>query len=65
MFHAVDAGVVNKVDLLPHLDFDVAALHANIRAVNPTARVVHVSAKTGEGVDEWCEWLLSTRTAGR
>jgi hydrogenase nickel incorporation protein HypB len=59
MFHACDVVVVNKVDLLPHLDFDVDRLVANVRAVNPTARLIHVSARTGEGVDEWCEWLVA------
>ncbi len=63
MFHAVDVVVVNKIDLLPHLDFDVEALQANIRAVNPTARTIHLSATTGEGVDEWCDWLIETQKA--
>jgi hypothetical protein len=34
---------------------------ANVRAVNPTARLIHLSARTGEGVDEWCDWLLGVR----
>jgi len=65
MFHAVDVVVVNKIDLLPHLDFDVEALQANIRAVNPTARTIHLSATTGEGVDEWCDWLVEAQKASR
>jgi len=65
MFHAVDVVVVNKIDLLPHLDFDVEALQANIRAVNPTARTIHLSATTGEGVDEWCNWLVEAQKASR
>ncbi|MDQ3312428.1 MAG: hypothetical protein M3501_09175 [Actinomycetota bacterium] len=36
---------------------------ANIRAVNPTARTIHLSATTGEGVDEWCDWLIETQKA--
>ncbi len=65
MFHAVDVVVVNKIDLLPHLDFDVESLQANIRAVNPTARTIHLSATTGEGVDEWCDWLVEAQKASR
>ena len=61
MFRAVDVVVVNKVDLLPHLDVDVDALLANVRAVNPEARVILTSATTGEGVDEWCDWLRGVR----
>jgi hydrogenase nickel incorporation protein HypB len=58
MFHACDVVVINKIDLLPHLDFDLDRFVANVRTVNPTARVIHVSARTGEGLDEWCDWLV-------
>ncbi len=64
MFRAVDAVVVNKVDLLPHLDFDLDAFLANLRKVNPTAEVIQVSARTGAGVEQWCRWLL-VQGAGR
>ncbi len=57
MFRAVDVVVVNKVDLLPHLDFDMDLFLSNLRAVNPRARVITASARTGEGVDEWCAWV--------
>jgi len=57
MFRAADVVVVNKVDLLPYLDFDLDQFLANLHAVNPTARVIRASAKTGEGIDEWCDWL--------
>ena len=57
MFRAVDVVVVNKVDLLPYLDVDVERFRQNLRDVNPRARVIMTSAKTGEGVDEWCAWL--------
>ncbi|HMQ24720.1 MAG TPA: hydrogenase nickel incorporation protein HypB [Acidimicrobiales bacterium] len=59
MFRAVDVVVVNKVDLLPHLDLDLDALLGHLAAVNPAARVILASARTGEGLDEWCDWLLS------
>jgi hydrogenase nickel incorporation protein HypB len=59
MFRACELVVVNKIDLLPHLDFDLERLLANIDIVNPSARVILTSAKTGAGVDEWREWLTS------
>jgi hydrogenase nickel incorporation protein HypB len=58
MFRAVDVVVVNKVDLLPYLDFDLDLFLANLKAVNPAATVIRVSARTGEGVSDWCSWLL-------
>ena len=61
MFRACDVIVVNKIDLLPHLDFDLDRFVDNLRAVNPTARLLFVSARTGEGVDDWCDWLLELR----
>ena len=57
MFRSVDVVVVNKTDLLPHLDFDLDAFLANVRAVNPTARVILTSAKAGDGLDEWFSWI--------
>ena len=61
MFHACDVVVVNKIDLLPHLDVDLDRFVANVRAVNPTARLIHLSARTGEGLGEWCDWLLEVQ----
>jgi hydrogenase nickel incorporation protein HypB len=57
MFRACELVVVNKIDLLPHLDFELDRLLANVDAVNPEARVMQTSARTGDGVDEWGEWL--------
>ena len=62
MFRAAEVVVVNKIDLLPHLDFDMDAFLANLRDVNPNARVIHTSARTGEGVDEWSAWLAAHTT---
>ena len=58
MFRAADVVVVNKVDLLPHLDFDLDVFLSHLAAVNPKAQVIMASARTGEGVGEWCEWLV-------
>ncbi len=60
MFRASDVVVVNKIDLLPHLDFDLDAFLANLNAVNPSAEIILASARTGEGVAEWCDWLTRT-----
>src|SRR4051812_43310962 len=62
MFRACELVIVNKVDLLPHLDLDVDRLLANIEAVNPGARTMLVSAKTGEGVSEFSGWLAGAAT---
>ena len=57
MFRSADLVLVNKVDLLEHLDFDLEQFLDNLDAVNPGVRRVLTSARTGRGVDEWCEWL--------
>jgi hydrogenase nickel incorporation protein HypB len=62
MFRACDVVVVNKIDLLPHLDFDLDQFLDNVQAVNPAARIIQVSARTGAGVMDWCAWLLATRS---
>ena len=58
MFAAADILLLNKVDLLRHLDFDVDACIAYARRVNPAIRVLQVSARSGEGMDAWIDWLL-------
>jgi hydrogenase nickel incorporation protein HypB len=59
MFRSADVVAVNKVDLLPYLDVDMARFEANLRDVHPGVRMILTSAKTGEGVDELCDWLAS------
>jgi hydrogenase nickel incorporation protein HypB len=63
MFRAADVVVVNKIDLLPHLDVDLDQFLANLHSVNPHAQVIRASARTGEGVDEWCAWLNGLRAS--
>lgn len=57
MFRSADLVLVNKVDLLPHLHFDLEKFLRNLDAVNPGVERIMTSAATGEGVDEWCSWL--------
>jgi hydrogenase nickel incorporation protein HypB len=58
MFRACDLVIVNKLDLLPHLDIDVDRFVANIEAVNPRAERMLMSARTGDGVEAFREWLV-------
>ena len=62
MIPAVDVVVINKLDLLPHLDVDLDRLVDNLQGVNPHAKTILASARTGSGVDEWCRWLTSNET---
>jgi hydrogenase nickel incorporation protein HypB len=57
MFRAADLVVINKVDLLPHLDYDLASFRANLEAVNPGVVTIDASARTGQGVAAFCDWL--------
>jgi len=59
MFRACELVIINKIDLLPHLDYDIDRLEANIAQVNPGATTMRVSARTGEGVDTFRQWLMS------
>jgi hydrogenase nickel incorporation protein HypB len=59
MFRACELVVVNKLDLLPHLDFDLDRFLANLDAVHPGVKHMLVSARTGEGIDAWREWLAA------
>jgi hydrogenase nickel incorporation protein HypB len=57
MFAAADLVVINKLDLLPYVDFDVDACRLHIASVNPAAEVVTVSATRGDSLTEWYGWL--------
>jgi len=61
MFHAADLMLLNKMDLLPHLDFDVDKCIEYARRVNPGIKVIQVSATTGIGMETWCQWINATR----
>ena len=57
MFQVCDVVLVNKMDVAPYFDFNLDRLRANVARRNPRARVIPISAKTGEGMDDWYEWL--------
>jgi hydrogenase nickel incorporation protein HypB len=63
MFRACELVIVNKVDLLPHIEFDLSKLLYNIDQVHPDVSVLQMSARTGEGVEAFGEWLA--RVASR
>jgi hydrogenase nickel incorporation protein HypB len=57
MFRAVDVVLLNKTDLVPYLDVDIDSYVAQVRAVNPTAAILPISARTGVGMADWFGWL--------
>ena len=57
MFRVCDVALLNKIDLIPHLDFDREAVIANIRAIDQSMPIFEVSARSGEGFAPWLEWL--------
>lgn len=62
MFRACELVIVNKIDLLPHLDFDLDKLLYNIDVVHPDVERIVLSARTGEGIEAWRDWLLRIAT---
>jgi hydrogenase nickel incorporation protein HypB len=57
MFAAADVVVMNKIDLLPYVDFDLDACAERARSIQPGVDIIAVSARTGTGIDAWYEWL--------
>ncbi|MEW5965820.1 MAG: hydrogenase nickel incorporation protein HypB [Pseudomonadota bacterium] len=65
MFAAAQLMILNKIDLLPHVRFDVARCIALARQVNPNIEILQLSATTGEGMEAWLAWLLAGPGAAR
>lgn len=57
MFSVCDVLLINKVDVLPYFDFDVEACRERVKKLNPNIKIIPVSSRTGEGMDEWYDWL--------
>ncbi len=65
MFAAADLALINKADLLPHLDVDMDRIVANARRINPKLDIIRISARTGEGMQEWLDWIRAAQAAMR
>ena len=59
IFQVCDALIINKIDVMPYFDFDMDKVKEFAHMRNPKLKIFPISAKTGEGVEEWCEWLSS------
>lgn len=59
MFEVCDVVLINKVDVLPYFDFDIEKCKENIHYRNKNAKVFEICAKSGEGIDPWCDYLLT------
>jgi hydrogenase nickel incorporation protein HypB len=60
MFAVAQVMVINKLDLLPYVDYDIEKVRREALAINPYLRIFEVSCRTGAGLDAWCDWLLTT-----
>jgi len=59
IFADADAVIINKLDLLPYLDFDILAFRHTAEGLNPKVKFFELSCKTGMGIENWCFWLLN------
>lgn len=59
MFSIVDVLLINKIDAISIFDFDFKAVEERVKKLNPNIKVIPISAKTGEGIDQWANWLRS------
>ncbi len=57
MFSIADVVLINKIDMLPYFDFDLEAVRQEAVKLNPNVKVIPISARTGQGIDEWTDWL--------
>jgi len=57
MFSIVDVLLINKIDTVSMFDFDFKAVEERVKKLNPNIEIIHISAKTGEGIDQWATWL--------
>ena len=57
MFSIVDVVLINKIDAMDYFDFDLEAVKERIKKLNPNIKVIPISARNGEGIDEWAQWI--------
>lgn len=63
MFRKADAVLINKIDLLPYVDFDMEVLERDLRSVGSHGEVFQMAARKGEGVEAWCRWMIEKAKA--
>ncbi|PYG87199.1 hydrogenase nickel incorporation protein HypB [Ruminiclostridium sufflavum DSM 19573] len=63
MFEAADIVVLNKMDLMPYIDFDRDSFYKGVKALNEKAEIIEVSCKTGEGIERLAQWMLTTQVS--
>jgi hydrogenase nickel incorporation protein HypB len=64
MFEAADVIILNKMDLMPYIDFDKESFYKGIKALNPKAPIFEISCRSGAGVDEFLQWIKN-RASGK
>lgn len=57
MFSIVDVLLINKIDVIDHFDFDLESVTNHVKKINPKVKIIPISARTGEGIDEWVNWI--------
>ena len=60
IFADADVVIINKLDLLPYVDFDIPAFRDNVERLNTRVKFFEVSCKTGEQIEKWCSWILES-----
>ena len=63
MFSICDVLLINKIDVLPYFDFDIEKCKEYVHRLNPNIKVIPICARTGEGIEEWAQWLREQITA--
>lgn len=64
MFQQADCLLITKIDLAPYLEVEISQIEANVRQMNPNITIIPVSAKTGEGLEKWFDWVQNTKVQG-
>jgi len=59
MFSIVDVLLINKIDVIDYFDFDLKAVEERAKKINPNIKIIPISARTGEGMDKWFDWIRS------
>jgi len=62
MFDIADAVLINKIDLLSYLEFDIEAFSQAIKGINERVEILPISCTTGQGIQQWVSWLLTQMT---